>query len=80
MAKYEFIIDPGHGWLKVPLADLPKDFKPTVYSFKDSTYAYLEEDCDALAFIKAAGLDSATCISKTTHVDNFNRNMARFGG
>lgn len=79
---YEFIIDPGHGWLKVPLADLPAGFEPTQYSFKDGDFAYLEEDCDAPSFIAAVGLDmhAHTDWCRTVHVDDFDRSRERFAG
>lgn len=71
---YEFISDPGHGWLKVPLADLPKGFHPSQYSFKDSQFAYLEEDCDASAFhALRPGFDV-----REVYVNNFDRNRKRF--
>lgn len=75
--QYTFISDPGHGWLKVPLADLPTGFEPSFYSFKDKHYAYLEEDCDAGAFLKAIAPIEPTI--KEEYVENFNREMARFG-
>lgn len=42
-------IDPGHAWLRVPvelLAD--KELRESIshYSYMDSEFAYLEEDCD----------------------------------
>lgn len=46
-----FISDAGHGWLKVPLEKgLPFG---TGYGYMDKTFAYLEEDCEASAFLKA---------------------------
>ena len=72
--KYDYIQDPGHGWLKVPLADLPASFHPTPYSFKDSTYAYLEEGCDYSAFMRLVpAFDVLEVI-----VRDFNRNRERF--
>lgn len=77
---YEFIVDPGHGWLKVPLADLPEGFEPTEYSFRDGDFAYLEEDCDAPSFVRLIGLDlhSPTDWCRTVLVEDFNRNRPRF--
>lgn len=46
-------IDPGHGWLQVPLELLAdKGLRESIsgYSYMDSEYAYLEEDCDAGRF------------------------------
>jgi hypothetical protein len=74
MLTYEFISDPGHGWLKVPLTDL-NGFKPSQYSFKDGEYAYLEEDCDAHAFLLRL---SDTFQIRETYVNYFNRDRERF--
>jgi len=52
---FEFISDPGHGWLKVTVRDLaalklsPTDFSP--YSYRNKSALYLEEDQDAGIFI-----------------------------
>jgi len=53
---YLFISTPAHGWLKVPLSELEElgiRNKISAYSYKDSLYAYLEEDCDLTMFIEA---------------------------
>lgn len=57
----DFIIDPGHGWLKVPLCVLDQwGLLPqiTPYSYirlgVRQSFAYLEEDCDASVFMDAA--------------------------
>ena len=52
-----FFHDPGHGWLRVPLHALDElnvqgDISP--YSYMDSGFAYLEEDCDCGVFTTAA--------------------------
>ena len=52
---FDFISDPGHGWLKVNTRDLfalgltPADFSS--YSYRRGDDLYLEEDCDASLFI-----------------------------
>lgn len=54
---FDFISDPGHGWLKVNTRDLfalgltPSHF--TSYSYRRGNELYLEEDCDATMFIEA---------------------------
>lgn len=51
-----FINDPGHGWLRVPLADIAAlgiEAQITPYSFIEGQYAYLEEDCDAPRYLEA---------------------------
>ena len=53
MAKYQYITDPGHGWLEVPLADvLAAGVKDAISgcSYQNADNAYLEEDCDLAAF------------------------------
>ena len=54
----EFIFheDPGHAWLEVPLDALDMlgiSKSITSFSYKSRGKAYLEEDVDALTFIKA---------------------------
>jgi hypothetical protein len=55
---YNFIEDPGHGWLKVPMAKLrelavlPK-ISEYSYRSRDGEFAYLEEDCDMTRFVDA---------------------------
>jgi hypothetical protein len=51
--QYDFIQDPGHGWLKVPrklLQQLGIEQKITHYSYQRAAYVYLEEDCDYSTF------------------------------
>jgi hypothetical protein len=52
----QFIEDPGHGWLEVPIAQvhaLGITNKISGYSYRKGTMAYLEEDCDFSTFITA---------------------------
>ena len=49
--------DPGHSWLRVRRSDLgvlgiADDI--TSFSFQKGTWVYLEEDCDAGTYFKAA--------------------------
>lgn len=56
--QYEFISDPGHGWLKVPveaLRDLNLMDKVSSFSYLEGSYAYLEEDLDMPMFMEASG-------------------------
>ena len=54
--RYRFYSDAGHGWLRVKLAELDalgiRD-DISAFSYADSVYAYLEEDCDMGAFMVA---------------------------
>jgi hypothetical protein len=78
MPAYEFINDPGHGWLKVPLSDLPKDLEFSEYSFFDDEFAYLEEDCDAGLFLQHIEVADSGYSIEEKYVDSFDRNKARF--
>ena len=54
----EFLVftDPGHAWVRVPKSlahDLGIEGRVSSYSYQDSEFLYLEEDCDALLFINA---------------------------
>jgi len=54
--RYHFYMDPGHGWLKVPIKDLVTlgiAGKISAYSYVYGENAYLEEYCDAPIFLKA---------------------------
>jgi hypothetical protein len=45
-------VDPGHAWLQVPLADYPGAIAyGTGYGYWDGKNVYLEEDCEAPAFL-----------------------------
>lgn len=59
--EYLFYTDTAHGWLEVPLKELARYGwleKVSDFSYMDlrTGKAYLEEDCDAPAFIKHAGI------------------------
>ncbi len=56
--RYRLFIDSGHSWLEVPRAEIvASGAKISVYSYYDpvTDMAYLEEDCDAPAFLAATG-------------------------
>lgn len=79
-----FISDPGHGWLRVPLADIAAlgiEETITEYSFIDGSYAYLEEDCDYGCFVAACEAQGVPLPEITDQYMNerFNRNLPRFG-
>lgn len=53
--KFEFISDPGHGWVKVSLHtlwDLRIVDQITPCSYMRKGFAYLEEDCDGSRFVQ----------------------------
>ena len=52
----EFHIDPGHGWLRVPISlarELGVLDKISRYSYTDGTDIYAEEDCDTNVVLRA---------------------------
>lgn len=56
MTTYQFHSDPGHGWLEVTRAELVRlGIASTIspYSYQRGGLVYLEEDCDAGAFLVA---------------------------
>lgn len=72
---FNFHTDPGHGWVEVPLNLLDSVIereKISGYSYKDESYAYLEEDCDAARFINAFEAAHGTtppCVFTTVHTN-----------
>ena len=77
-----FIEDPGHGWLRVPLADVAAlgiQDEITAYSFIDNDYAFLEEDCDYGTFMNACQAKNVPVPDmKTEYVSYFDRSQASF--
>jgi hypothetical protein len=54
--KFTFHTDEGHGWMEVPLSmvkDLGLESKVSKFSYINGQTVYLEEDFDALQFIRA---------------------------
>jgi|JRYL01.1.fsa_nt_gb hypothetical protein len=73
---YERIVDGGHSWLKVPKAEVVAvGLQPSTYSYQDTEHYYLEEDCDAVAFIEAKGSvkETVTEVDDFPHLDNISR-------
>lgn len=55
--RMEWIADPGHAWLRVPMnVYVASGVHASPCSYTETDYVYLEEDCDAPALIKALGL------------------------
>ena len=57
-----FINTPSHGFLQVCKYDvIGNGFKPSSFSFyePETGRMYLEEDCDAPAFLRLAGIDNS---------------------
>ena len=60
----KIIADPGHAWLEVPLSMYPDALDyGTGFGYLSDGVAYLEEDCEAPAFLKAhPEIDRSTLI------------------
>jgi len=59
--------DPGHGWLQVPhslISKLGISKKISGYSYRDTNFAYLEEDCDLSLFCNALCIEPGSDINK----------------
>lgn len=65
-----FISDPNHGWLEVPKALLKKLGMSTNYA-SCGDYCYLEEDCEAADFERAANRNGVTITYAEHEVDEF---------
>ena len=78
-----FISDPGHGWLRVPLADIAAlgiETDISEYSFIDGRFAYLEEDCDYGRFVVACNAQNIPLPEiQDRYVELFDRFRPRFG-
>jgi hypothetical protein len=81
MNKYTWHIDPGHAWLEAPVDEVRR-FERTEqvqlsdYSYRRLDSVYLEEDCDATAFLNWIGRDNFTlqdCPEDGGWIRNLNR-------
>jgi hypothetical protein len=75
-----FHADPAHGWLEVTREDLDAlniAHKISRYSYASGTKVFLEEDCDATHFLRAAGEKGWTIktTEKHTNGNSFIRNL-----
>lgn len=70
--SFDFVNDPGHGWLKVPF-DLIKKFELQMFisnfSYQNGNDVYLEEDCDAGLFLKALSENNIEYAINDIHTD-----------
>ena len=73
---YNYLITPGHGYLIAPLKEVKRAIKQGVeisaYSAIKNNKAYLEEDCDANAFMDFMGL---TAKNLCKIYGDFNKNL-----
>lgn len=79
---YDFISDPGHGWLKVPMMDLMASGisgQISEYSYQTRDFAFLEEDCDAGIFIEAEKARGVQIKFNEIDIPDFKVYLARLG-
>ena len=68
---YEYIQDPGHGWMKVTSAEVYRlGIRVTHYSYERGDHLYLEEDCDMSAFLQAKDARGEPWKLQQRHVEN----------
>jgi len=82
--KYKFFQDPGHGWVEVPIAELRRlkiEGLISPCSYCNGHMAYLEEDCDASAWIEAkrAAGEDYDIVDLHTNNDSIIRRFQPFG-
>lgn len=68
---YHFVTDPGHGWLKVDIAELERlgiQDQISHYSYQRRGIAYLEEDTDMGVF-----MDAKQACGEVVKIKQFNR-------
>jgi hypothetical protein len=83
--NYDFLSDPGHGWLIVPVDDVKAAGvinEITGYSYPikhgETMMLYLEEDCDAPRFVRAAKVLGWGIRVTEKYTKYFNRNRVGF--
>lgn len=72
---YNFLADPGHGWLVVELTELrglgiENAISPWSYVSPGRKFAYLEEDCDLATFAAAKARAGEEFRYESTHTNH----------
>lgn len=83
MLTLDYIQDPGHGWISAPIEQINAlGLNPTPYSYRDGETVYLEEDCDAPAYLRALTRAGIAYSIRETHTrgDAWIRRLPRFEG
>lgn len=79
-----WITDPGHAWLRVPLADYTAaGITASRFSYIDAEYVYLEEDADAalyLDMVQAPEQSFREIHFNSEHTPGNPRKLDRIGG
>jgi len=79
--KLTFHADPSHGWLEVPVLDIMAlGIIPSEYSYIKGDKVFLEEDCDANAYLERAKSAGWTINITEAYTNNDSpiRNYARW--
>lgn len=69
--KHTFISTPSHGYLMVSEKDYnASGYKASKYSYYGNGFIYLEEDCDAPAFLRERGetFDNASTVHREADI------------
>jgi len=79
--RLTFHTDPAHGWLEVAIADIRElniAHLISEYSYIKDDHAFLEEDCDAFAYMENAKAKGwiLNVIEKHTNGDSFVRSLS----
>ena len=68
--SFHLVADPGHSWLKVPVAELQRlgiESNISSHSYVRNGMAYLEEDCDLQVFLDARNAENEPLKVKEIH-------------
>lgn len=81
--RLTFHTDPAHGWLEVAIADIRElniAHLISEYSYVKDDRAFLEEDCDAFAYMENAKAKGwiLNVQEKHSNADSFVRNLPRW--
>lgn len=78
--KYIIHTDAGHGWLEIPVNEIPKALLPKIskFSYRNLSTAYLEEDCDAPLVMHALNIKNENIEDQHTDNESFVRRLPNF--
>jgi len=79
--RFDFVSDPSHGWLKVPVSELVRlgiTDQISTYSYIKGDMAYLEEDRDMKVFLDARTAAGEGDIRMIEHVRNRDSRIRKY--